>query len=124
MIDTRVVKDESGTIDLCETFTYDEILSFEIEEGKEIKGFKPTFGKENEYIVIFTDDTTFTFETEKLIGLIEIEDDTLKVFVGEKVLKQVETNIVYGSSVIDVIEGFIDDKPYSRFTYEEVDKIS
>lgn len=66
MIDTRVVKDESGTIDLCETFTDDE----------------------------------------------------------SKVLRQIETGVVYGSSVIDVIEGFHGDKPYSRFTYEEVDKIS
>lgn len=64
MIDTRVVKDESGTVDLCETFTDDE----------------------------------------------------------SKVLKQIETGVIYGSSVIDVIEGFNSDKPYSRFTYEEVDK--
>ena len=64
MIKTRVVKDESGTIDLCETYT-----------------------------------------TNK-----------------NKVLKQVETGIVYGNSVIDVIEGFDGDNPYSRYTYEEVDK--
>ena len=64
MIDTRVVKDASGSIDLCETFTNDE----------------------------------------------------------SEVLKQVETGIVYGSSVIDVIEGFVDGKPYSRYTYIEVDK--
>lgn len=64
MIDTRLVKDVSGTTDLCETFTTDE----------------------------------------------------------DKVLKQVETGIVYGSSVIDVIAGYKDDKPYSRYTYEEVDK--
>lgn len=64
MIDTKVVKDESGTIDLCETFT---------------------------------DDKT-------------------------KILKQVETNIIYGEFVIDIIAGFNGDKPYSRYTYEEVDK--
>lgn len=64
MIDTRVVKDISGTVDLCETFTDDET----------------------------------------------------------KVLKQVETGIVYGSSVIDVIAGYKGGKPYSRFTYIEVDK--
>ena len=63
MIDTRVVKDESGMIDLCETFTDDE----------------------------------------------------------SKVLKQIETGIIYGNSVIDVIAGFYWDKPYSRFTYEEID---
>lgn len=66
MIDTRVVKDESGTVDLCETFTNDE----------------------------------------------------------NKVLKQVETGVVYGSSVIDVIAGYIDGKPYPRYHYEEVDDTS
>lgn len=66
MIDTRVVKDESGMIDLCETFTNDE----------------------------------------------------------SKVLKQVETGVVYGSSVIDVIAGYKDNKPYSRYHYEEVDGTS
>lgn len=64
MIDTRVVKDESGTVDLCETFTTN----------------------------------------------------------SKKVLKQVETGVIYDKSVIDVIEGFNDDKPYSRYTYEEVNK--
>ena len=63
MIDTRVVKDESGTVDLCETFTDDET----------------------------------------------------------KVLKQVETGIIYGSSVIDIIAGYKDKKPYSRYHYEEVE---
>lgn len=65
MIDTRVVKDESGTINLCETFTDDE----------------------------------------------------------NKVLLQVETETVYGQSVIDLIEGYDEEteKPYSRFTYEEVE---
>lgn len=64
MIETKIVKDLSGMVDLCETFTDDE----------------------------------------------------------NKVLKQVETGFVYGSSVVDIIEGFKDGKPYSRFTYVEVDK--
>lgn len=38
-------------------------------------------------------------------------------------LKQVETNIVYGSSVIDVIAGYDEQgKPYSRYTYIETDE--
>lgn len=38
-------------------------------------------------------------------------------------LKQEETGIVYGSSVIDVIEGYDDDgKPFSRYTYTETDE--
>lgn len=38
-------------------------------------------------------------------------------------LKQEETGIVYGSSVIDIIEGYYDDgKPYSRYTYAETDE--
>ena len=64
MIDTRVVKDSSGTVDLCETFTDDE----------------------------------------------------------NKVLLQIPTGAIYGRSVIDVIAGYKDGKPYSRFTYVEVDK--
>ena len=64
MKDTRVVKDESGTIDLCETFS--------------TENFK---------------------------------------------LRQVDTGIVYGSSVIDVIAGYDEQgKPYSRYTYEETDE--
>jgi len=39
-----------------------------------------------------------------------------------KVLKQVETGLVYGSTVVDVIKGFNGEKPYSRFTYVEVEK--
>ena len=35
-------------------------------------------------------------------------------------LRQVETGEVYGSSVVDVIEGYHEyGKPYSRFTYVE-----
>lgn len=63
MVKTKVVKDESGTVDLCETYS--------------TENYK---------------------------------------------LKQVETNIVYGSSVIDVIAGYDGDKPYSRYTYEETDE--
>ena len=38
-------------------------------------------------------------------------------------LKQVETDIKYGSSVIDVIAGYDKDgKPYSRYTYMETDE--
>ena len=39
-----------------------------------------------------------------------------------KKLLQVETNTTYGSSVLDLIAGFNGNKPYSRFTYQEVDK--
>ena len=65
MKNTRVVKDESGTVDLCETFT----------------------------------------DTEG------------------KVLRQEDTGTIYGSSVIDLIEGYDEEtgKPFSRFTYEEID---
>lgn len=63
MINIKIVKDESGTFDLCETFST----------------------------------------------------------IGMK-LRQLETSIVYGHSVIDVIAGYgADGKPYSRFTYEETD---
>lgn len=35
-------------------------------------------------------------------------------------LKQEETEIIYNSSVVDVIEGYSEDgKPYSRYTYTE-----
>lgn len=64
MIETKIVKDYGGTVDLCKTFTDDE----------------------------------------------------------NKVLKQVETGFIYGNSVIDVIKGFNDGKPYSRFNYVEIDK--
>ena len=38
-------------------------------------------------------------------------------------LLQVETDITYGSHVIDVIAGFNDDgTPYSKYTYIETDK--
>ena len=64
MKDTRIVKDNSGKIDLCETFST---------------------------------------ENYKLL--------------------QYETGIVYGSSVIDLIEGFdSNNKPYSRFIYIETEE--
>ena len=64
MKDTRVIKDASGTVDLCETFST----------------------------------------------------------IGNKLL-QVDTGIVYGKSVIDVIAGYYPNgKPYSRYTYEETDE--
>lgn len=38
-------------------------------------------------------------------------------------LRQIETGIVYGSSVVDVIAGYYENgKPYSRFTYEETEE--
>lgn len=38
-------------------------------------------------------------------------------------LRQVETDTIYSSSVIDVIEGYDENgKPYSRFTYEETEE--
>lgn len=63
MVDTRLIRDEADTIDLCETYS--------------TENYK---------------------------------------------LRQVETNIIYGSSVIDVIAGYKDGKPYSRFTYVETDE--
>lgn len=37
-------------------------------------------------------------------------------------LRQVETDIIYGSSVIDVIAGYNEGIPYSRYTYVETDE--
>ena len=38
-------------------------------------------------------------------------------------LRQTQTGDVYGSSVIDVIEGYDEEgKPFSRFTYVETDE--
>ena len=38
-------------------------------------------------------------------------------------LKQVETNVVYGKSVIDIIEGFDENNiPYSKYTYIETNE--
>lgn len=64
MIDTKITKDESNLVDLCETFTNDD----------------------------------------------------------NKVLKQVETGKVYGKKVVDIIQGFNNNKPYSRYTYIEINK--
>lgn len=42
---------------------------------------------------------------------------------GYKLLQR-ETNFVYGSSVVDVIEGYDSNgEPYSRFTYVETDEL-
>ena len=50
--------------------------------------------------------------------------DLVETYSTEKFkLKQEETGIVYGHSVIDVIAGYDeDDVPYSRFTYTETDE--
>lgn len=60
------------------------------------------------------------------IRIIRDEADTmdlLETYSDENYkLKQVETQKIYGSSVIDVIAGYDGDKPYSRYTYEETDE--
>ena len=123
MIDTRTVKDISGMVDLCETFTYEEILSFDVGVNKKIKYILPSIELKDEYIVEFTDGTIFTFTSEKQVSHIEIINNTLLVYAGQMVLKQIETGVVYGNSVIDVLAGYKDDKPYSRFTYIEVENL-
>lgn len=37
-------------------------------------------------------------------------------------LLQQETDVVYGDSVVDIIDHYVDGVPYSRFTYIEVDE--
>ena len=37
-------------------------------------------------------------------------------------LRQVETNTVYGRYCFDIIAGYKDGKPYSRWSYEETDE--
>ena len=50
-------------------------------------------------------------------------NDLCETFSTEnKNLRQEETGIIYGSSVIDVIAGYNGDKPYSRYTYTETDE--
>lgn len=39
-----------------------------------------------------------------------------------KNLRQIETDTVYGTSVIDVIEGYNDGVPYGAHTYEETNE--
>ena len=39
-----------------------------------------------------------------------------------KNLQQIETGVIYGSSVIDVILGYNDGVPYGAYTYEETDE--
>ena len=55
-------------------------------------------------------------DTSKTIDLVRTySDENYK-------LLQKETNIVYGSSVIDIIESYDENNiPYSRFTYEETE---
>lgn len=49
--------------------------------------------------------------------------DLLETYSDENYkLKQIETDVIYGSSVIDVIAGYDEGKPYSRYTYEETDE--
>lgn len=57
-------------------------------------------------------------DTSKTIDLVRTySDENYK-------LLQKETNIVYGSSVIDIIESYDDNNiPYSRFTYEETEEL-
>ena len=57
--------------------------------------------------------STFTVE--------EIDGELVR---NTKDLLQVETNKVYTSPLVDVIEGYDNEgNPYSRFHYQEVDKI-
>ena len=120
MIDTRVVKDISGTVDLCKTFTYDNTLTFQINSGKVIKDIYSE--EQGEYTVIFTDNTIFNFISDKSVNHGEVIGNSLVIYTGDKVLKQVETDRVYGGAVIDLIAGYNDGKPYSRFTYMEINK--
>ena len=57
-------------------------------------------------------------DTSKTIDLVRTySDENYK-------LLQKETNIVYGSSVIDIIESYDENNiPYSRFTYEETGEL-
>lgn len=57
-------------------------------------------------------------DTSKTIDLVRTySDENYK-------LLQKETNIVYGSSVIDIIESYDENNiPYSRFTYEETEEL-
>ena len=120
MIDTRIVKDCLGTTDLCKTFAYDEILCYDIGQGKQIKEIRQEFDSNN-VEVIFTDDTSYSFTSDKTVNHFEIDETNLKAYVGDKVLKQVETERIYNTAV-DLIAGYNNGKPYSRFTYVEVDK--
>lgn len=62
-------------------------------------------------------DTKITLDDSEKVALCE-------TFSTENYkLLQKETGIIYGASVIDVIEGYDDGgKPYSRFTYIETDE--
>lgn len=124
MIDTRIVKDVSGQIDLCETFTYCDKLEYPY------LGLNKTISDivriENRYIIYFNDETSFGFIVDegKDLQFAVIENNNLIIYLYEikTVLLQVETNTKYGDSVIDIIEGYKEGKPYSRFTYQEVEE--
>lgn len=119
MIDTRVVKDCAGVKDLCKTFTYDNTLTFQTTVSKVVQNIYSK--KQGEYTVIFTDNTIFNFISDIPVNHGEVTGDNLVIYVGKKVLKQVETDRVYGGGVIDLIQGYNGGKPYSRFTYVEVE---
>ena len=120
MIDTRVVKDCSGTIDLCGTFCYDWTVDVPVEEGKVLSYIEPKEGSEGKFIAYFTDETNIEFSSAHTVSFGEIIDNTLIVYTTDKALRQVETQTLYDNCVIDVIEGYNDGKPYARYTYIEV----
>ena len=120
MIDTRVVKDCSGTIDLCGTFCYDWTVDVPVEEGKVLSHIEPKEDSKGKFIAYFADETSIEFSSAHAVSFGEIIDDTLVVYTTDKALRQVETQILYDNYVIDVIEGYNDGKPYSRYNYVEV----
>ena len=122
MIDTKIVKDYNKTIDLCETFCYDDILEVFIQSEKTIDYFEEKLESENVYTVYFEDKTETNIFSVKPISFIEVLGNVMKIYVSTKVLKQVETGIIYDNAVIDVIDSVVGNKPYSRYIYEEVDK--
>ena len=122
MIDTKIVKDYNKTIDLCETFCYDDILEVFIQSEKTIDYFEEKLESENVYTVYFEDKTETNIFSVKPISFIEVLGNVMKIYVSTKVLKQVETGIIYDNAVIDVIDSLVGNKPYSRYIYEEVDK--
>ena len=120
MIDTRVVKDCSGTIDLCATFCYDWVINIPLEEEKILDRIEPKENDKNAYVAYFTDDTKVDFNSIHSVSFGEIIDGELTVYITDKALKQVETQILYDNCVIDVIEGYNGGKPYARYTYIEI----
>ena len=119
MIDTRVVKDCSGTINLCETFCYDWTVSVPLETGKVLKNIERKENSKNKFIAYFTDDTSVEFNSTHSVSFGEIIDNELVVYTTDKALRQVETQILYDNCVVDIIKGYNDGKPYARYTYTE-----